>query len=176
MKIEIASDEVVYRGKVIDVHRVGVKTDDGKVVQREKVVMVEAVVILPLLADGRLVAIRNERFIPGEELLEFPAGKIDGDESPEAAAHRELEEETGYSAGCLVKLGGFYSAPGISTEYLHAFLATELTAGPQRLEGYERIQVYPIEPQRLASMIASGEMHDSKSLSTYLLWQLRGSM
>ena len=175
MKSKIASDEIVYHGKIIDVHQVGVKMDDGKMALREKVVMTEAVVILPLLADGRLVAIRNERFIPGEEMWEFPAGKIDGDESPEAAAARELEEETGYSAACLVKLGGFYSAPGISTEYLHAFLATELTAGPQRLEGYERIQVYPLEPPVLASMIASGEMHDSKSLSTYLLWQLRGS-
>ncbi|KKM21799.1 hypothetical protein LCGC14_1631810 [marine sediment metagenome] len=174
MKSKVVSDEVVYTGRICRVHQVGLEMDTGEVVPRDLVWFSDAVVVVPVLADGSVVLIRNERFAGGEELLELPAGKLDRqDEPPEAAAARELTEETGYTAAHLERLGGFYSCPGAVTEYLHVFCATELTAGEQALEGYERIRVQTVSEDRLREMIAEGELHDAKSIAAYALWRLR---
>jgi ADP-ribose pyrophosphatase len=177
MDDRIVSDELVYAGTVVRLHKVGLKVSarqgGGAIVSRDLVEMVDAAVIVPVCPDGRLVLVRNERFAVGEELLEFPAGKIDGDEDPAACAERELQEETGYTAKRLVPLGGFFTSPGAISEYIHAFLATGLTAGPQKLEAYENIRTELVDPRRLGEMIAAGELHDAKSIAAYALWRLR---
>jgi ADP-ribose pyrophosphatase len=174
MRSRVVKDELVYTGRICRVHKVGVRMDSGEVIDRDLVELANAVVIVPVLPDGSLVLIRNERFAVNEELLEFPAGKLDApDEDPAEAARRELGEETGYTAGKVEPLGGFYTAPGSMTEWMMPFLATDLRPGPQRLEGYERIKVQTIRPERLAEMIAAGELHDGKSISAWALWQLR---
>ncbi len=174
MKSEIVKDELIYTGKVCRVHKIGLRMDTGEVVPRDLVEFDNAVVVVPVLADGSVVLIRNERFAVGEDLYEFPAGKLDRrDEAPEDCASRELTEETGYTAGRLEKLGGFYSCPGAATEYLHAFAAVELTAGRQRLEEHERIEVELVGPERIDEMIRSGELHDAKSISAWAMWRLK---
>ena len=97
-----------------------------------------AVVIAPLDDEERLLLVTQYRLAAGGVLLELPAGTLDVHdgvvEDPSDAASRELEEETGYRAGRMEKLGGFYSAPGFLTEYLSLFLATDLRpAGEDRL-------------------------------------------
>ncbi len=175
MKSRIVSSELVYAGAICRVRKVGLETADGEVVPRDLVEMDDAVVVVPVLADGAVVLIRNERFAVGEELWEFPAGKLDSPaESPEACAARELAEETGYAAGRLEPLGGFYSCPGLLTEYLHVFLASDLRPGRQALEAHERIQPVRVELNRLRDMIAAGELHDAKSIAAYALWRLKG--
>jgi ADP-ribose pyrophosphatase len=174
MKSRIVSDEVVYTGSICRVHKVNLQMDNGRVVPRDLIEFADAVVVVPVLEDGSVVLIRNERFAVGEELYEFPAGKLDSDrEAPEACAGRELAEETGYRAGRLERIGGFFSCPGAVTEYLHVFLATELTGGDQALEGYERIRPEVVSPQRLGEMILGGELHDAKSIAAYTLWRMR---
>ena len=173
MNHKVVSDELVYTGRICRVHRVGLEMDTGEVVPRDLVEFADAVVIVPLLDDGSLVLIRNERFAVGEELYEFPAGKLEAGEAPESCAARELAEETGYAAGRMQRLGGFYSCPGAVTEYLHVFLATELTGGGQSLEAHERISVEVVSQHRLEEMIAGGELHDAKSIAAHALWRLR---
>ena len=172
MDSKIVRDEVVYDGRVCRVHSISLEMDTGEVVPRDLVEFADAVVIVPVLPDGSIVLIRNQRFAVGEELLELPAGKLEDREDPELCAARELTEETGYTAGRLERLGGFYSAPGAITEFLHVFLATELTAGEQQLEGYERITVETATPKRLREMIATSELHDAKSIAACALWWL----
>jgi len=173
MNSKVGRDKIVYTGQICRVHNIGLEMDDGQDVSRDLVEFADAVVVVPLRPDGSVVLIRNERFAVGEELLELPAGKLDGDEQPETCAARELAEETGYAASALEKLSGFYSAPGAITEYLHVFAATGLTPGPQRLEAYERIAVEVVEPERVDEMIASGRLHDAKSIAAWTLWRLR---
>ena len=148
--------------------------DDGAEVDRDLVELAEAAVIVPVLPDGSVGLIRNERFAVGEVLFELPAGKLDGEEPAESAAARELTEETGYVAGRMERLGGFYTSPGAITEYIHAFLATELEEGTQRLEASERITREPVRPERLAEMIRTGEVHDAKTIAAWSLWQFGG--
>ena len=172
MKSRIVKDEVVYTGKICRVHKINLEMAPGQVVDRDLVELSDAVVIVPVLADSSVVMIRNERFAVGQDLLEFPAGKIDGDEDPHACAARELAEETGYSAGSLIRLGGFYTSPGAITEYIHAFLATNLVEGEQNLEAHERINVEIVGYSQLVEMIRSGELHDAKSIAAWALWRV----
>ena len=174
MNSRIVSDEVVHRGRICRVHKIALRMDTGEVVPRDLIEFGDAVVVVPVLGDGSVVLIRNERFAVGEELLELPAGKLDGAEDPSAAAARELAEETGYSAGRLERLGGFYSCPGAIDEYLHVFLATDLAAGRQNLEAHERIRLEIVPPRRLTEMIVAGELHDAKSIAALSLWRLAG--
>lgn len=78
----------------------------------------------------------------GEKALsvEFPGGVIDAGESPEEAARRELEEETGYKAGKLIKLGSSNPNPALFSNHVHFFLAEDLTpTGIQHLDADEFI-------------------------------------
>jgi ADP-ribose pyrophosphatase len=95
-----------------------------------------SVMIVPVTADGLLVLIRQYRHNLKSHQLEFPAGTMNETEQPEAAARRELEEETGYTPADgtrLAPLGSFYSLPSETNKYTHVFLASPVIAtGPAR--------------------------------------------
>jgi len=173
VKERFHSDELVYDGRIMKVHRVGVPMRDGRVVMRELVCYSGAVVILPVLDDGRIVLLRNRRFAVDETLWELPAGMIEPDEEPQHAAPRELAEETGYTAGRISKLGQFFTGPGTCNEVMHAFVATKLTAGPQALEPYEEIEVAAVAAEEVRAMVADGRIHDAKTIAALALYWLR---
>jgi ADP-ribose pyrophosphatase len=90
-------------------------------------------------------------------------------ELPEVSAQREMREEIGMGAGKLHRIGGFYLAPGYSTEYLHIFLASELYPAPLPGDQDEFLSVEKV-PARLALELAeSGQIQDAKSLAA-LFW------
>jgi len=167
------SHELIFDGTVAKGYAVEVRMDDGCVVRRDYFHYGGAVVILPVLADGSIVLISNYRFAVDEHLLELPAGMLGADEEPADCAARELTEETGYSAGRVEKLGAFYSGPGTTDETMHAFLATELTAGDQNLETYERITVEVYSQDQVRRMVADGVIHDAKTIAALGLYWLR---
>ena len=166
-------DEIVFKGRVAEVHKVGVRMPDGRVVQRDWIRYNGAAVILPILDDGSIVLIRNYRFAVEETLYELPAGRIEDGEDPAVGASRELTEETGYSAGRIEKLGQFYSGPGTCDELMHVFAAMDLSAGTQRLETYEQIETDIRSEADVRAMVADGRIHDGKTIATLGLWWLR---
>lgn len=162
------ADGTVFHGVKFDVERRSVPTADGGTAMREVVVHPGAVVVLPLLDDGRIVMIRNHRFAVEETLWELCAGTLEEGESPAETAARELVEETGYRAERIEPLTTFYTSPGICDERMHAFLATGLSAVGQDLEETERIEVELVSRARALEMVASGELKDGKSIATLL--------
>jgi len=161
-------------GPIFSVERRQFHREGGKVVTRDVVVHPGAVTILPVLQDGRIVLIRNYRFATQRQLLELPAGTLEPDEPPEQCALRELEEETGYRAGRIEPLCEFYTTPGICTERMWVFLATDLTRTQQNLQGHEEIDVAIIDAHEARRMLRDGEIEDGKTiaaLGTYFLRQ-----
>jgi ADP-ribose pyrophosphatase len=127
------------------------------------------VVVVPVLADGRVVMERIHRYTVGRSLLECPSGGLDG-EDPIAAAHRELEEETGYRARHMAHLGSFYGSTGISNERFHVCLATVLSQdGTIEREATEQmeIELHPLATLRERSL--RGEIEDAASAFALVL-------
>jgi len=158
--------ELVFDGAIARAYRVGLKMDDGKVVERDFFRYPGAAVILPVLDDGSIVLIRNYRFAVDEHLYELPAGMLEPGEDPHVCAGRELIEETGYTAAKIEKITEFYTGPGTTDEMMYCYLATELTAGQQDLEIYERISVETHSDEAVRRMVADGTIHDAKTIAT----------
>lgn len=167
--------ETVFRGVKFDVERRRVPTGDGGTALREVVLHPGAVVVLPILDDGRIVMIRNHRFAVGETLWELCAGTLEEGESPAETAARELVEETGYRAERLEPLTTFYTSPGICDERMYAFVAKGLTEVGQDLEEGERIEVEVVRYERVLEMVASGDVQDAKSMVALLLYHIISS-
>ncbi|MCH7580364.1 MAG: NUDIX hydrolase [Chloroflexi bacterium] len=130
------------------------------------------VTLLPIDAEGNVLFVSQYRHPIGRVLLELPAGTLDSGEDPEVCAQRELQEETGYRAANIERIGGFYSAPGYCTEYLPVYLCTELVES--RLQGDEdSIELVRIPFDDALRMVAAGEIEDAKSLAALLLYNLR---
>jgi ADP-ribose pyrophosphatase len=146
-------------------------TDEkGRSVRREIVRHPGAVVIVPVLADGRLVLIRNYRIAVDDRLWELPAGKLEEGEEPQRAAGRELEEETGYRAGRIRPLTAFFTSPGFADELIHAFIAEDLTFVGQNLEPGEQIEAEALGRDEVLAMIADGRIRDGKTIAAVLMW------
>lgn len=127
------------------------------------------VTLLPIDAEGNVLFVSQYRHAIGRVLLELPAGTLEDGEDPEVCAQRELQEETGFRAVNIERLGGFYSAPGYCTEYLPTFLCTDLS--PSKLQGDEdSIEVVTIPLDKALEMAGAGEIEDAKSLAALLLY------
>ncbi len=130
------------------------------------------VTLLAIDDEDRLLFVRQHRHATGRWLLELPAGTLDAGETPEACAERELQEETGYRPQRIERLGGFYTAPGFMTEYLHVFLCTELVES--RLQGDEdTIHLERLSLDDALRRIAAGEIEDAKTSAALLLYLRR---
>ncbi len=138
---------------------------DGRSITREVVVHPGAVVILPILDARQIVMIRNFRHTVEQELWELPAGTAEPNEAAIDTARRELEEETGYRAGTMTPLTEFYTSPGVLTERMFAFVATELKSVGQRLEVGERIVAEVVELERACRWLVNGELRDGKTIA-----------
>jgi ADP-ribose pyrophosphatase len=167
---------LLHRGRKFDFEMVEFTGADGKRIRREVVRHPGAVVVLPVMDDGRIVLIRNHRASVDQELWELPAGTLAAGEEPAACAGRELEEETGFAAGRLEPLGRFYTSPGLSDELMWAFLATGLRHVGQRLEEDERLTVHVMGLDTVREMIERGDVVDGKTILTVLLADRRGDL
>ncbi|MBF8299391.1 MAG: nudF-B [Dehalococcoidia bacterium] len=166
----VASTQRMYEGRVINLRVDTLDVGNGKTVKREIVEHPGAIVIAALDHQGRVLMVRQYRHAVARKLLELPAGTIESGEDPAATAARELQEETGFQATEMQRLGGFFSAPGFCTEFLHVFIARGLR--PSRLQGDEdeEIEVVAMELNEVKRLIVTGEIVDAKTVAgLYLL-------
>ncbi len=164
------SRETVFDGKLIKVLKEMVRLPDGNVRPREIVVHPGAVALVVVDQDEKLVLVRQYRRATDKVLLEIPAGTRESDEDAEACARREVQEEVGYAAGRVERLGGFYSAPGFCTEYLDCYLLTDLKESRLQPDDDEKIEVVKLSSEEARDAIQRGEICDAKSICGILLW------
>jgi ADP-ribose pyrophosphatase len=165
----VVDSQLIYEGRIVRFRVDTVVLPDGSRSTREVIGTPGAVVIVPLTDDGQVRMVRQYRSAIGEYLLELPAGTLEPNESPEQAAPRELAEETGDRAARWRRLAGFYTVPGICDEYLHLFLATDLTPGQTNQEADEFIEVVTLPLSEALAMVRQGEIRDAKTIIGLLM-------
>ena len=163
------SGEQVWRGRFLDVRRDVIVQPDGHTATREYIVHPGAVMVVPLLDDGRLVIERQYRYPMGRVMTEFPAGKLDAGEAPLQCARRELAEETGYTASEWARAGLLHNAIAYSTEGIEIWFARGLSAGVARLEAGEFLEVGSASLEELEALAYDGALTDGKTLAG-MLW------
>ncbi len=163
------ASEGLLQGRFLRVQRDTVALPDGQQATREFIRHPGAVMVLPLLDDGRLLMERQWRHPLQRVLLEFPAGKLDAGESPLACGQRELLEETGYRAQEWAHAAWMHNAPAYSDEGIDVWFARGLQAGPQHLDEGEFIETVAMSADELDTLAGRGELTDAKTL-VGLLW------
>lgn len=157
----------VFEGRVFSVEIGRVPFPDGSAHEVTIVRHRPSVVLIPVLADGRVLLIRQFRPSLNRMLWEFPAGSIEPGEPLETAAIRECAEETGFVPGAVERLAAHHPAPGFCDELLVFFRATELVdAGadsPYHADDDEQIEARPFTLAEARAMVARGEIEDLKT-------------
>lgn len=166
------SSELVYSGIFLNVCRDKVECPDGREAAREYLRHPGAVVIIPVLEDGRFLFERQFRYPLGRVFIEFPAGKIDAGEAPLRCAMRELEEETGYRADDWAHLGVMHPCIGYSDEKIEIFLARGLNYVGHNWDEGEFLEFVEMAPQEAADAVLDGRITDAKTI-TALFWAER---
>lgn len=160
----VVDTELAYEGSFLKVSRDHVRLPNGAVATREYIRHPGAVVILPILDDGRILLERQFRYPMGRVFIEFPAGKIDPGEAPLDCAKRELQEETGYTARDWQFLTTIHNAIAYSDEHLDLFIARGLSAGPARLDDEEFLETFSATLPELMELVRSGQVTDVKTV------------
>jgi 8-oxo-dGTP pyrophosphatase MutT (NUDIX family) len=166
----VVSSEPVFRGRMIGLRVDTLFTSQGTTYTREVVEYGVAVVLVPVDDDGRLLMVRQYRHPAGAWLLELPAGGVDAhDDSHEAAAQRELREETGHR-GTLTRIGGMYLAPGYSEEYQEIYAATDLVEDPLDPDDDEDLRLERVPLDEALALVDAAQIRDAKSIAALLMY------
>jgi ADP-ribose pyrophosphatase len=166
----VIETERKFDGRMVGLRVDTLRTADGATHTREVVEYGVAVVLVPVDADGRLLMVRQYRHPTGAWLLELPAGGVDEtDASNEAAAQRELREETGHR-GTLKRIGGMYLAPGYSEEYQEIFAATDLAEDALDPDADEDLRLERVSLDDALALVDAEQIRDAKSIAALLMY------
>ncbi len=165
MNYKLLKSEIRYKGKVFD-HQVDeIEYESGNKGIREIAIHPGGAVVVPVKDDGKIILVKQFRYPLQKTLIELPAGKLDKGEDPLVCATRELEEETGYKAKQINKLGEIYTAPGYCTEVLHIYSAFGLVPGNHnREEGEQEMEILEFTIEEVEKMILDGAITDAKTI------------
>lgn len=166
------SSENIFDGTLLHVRRDTVCLPNGKQAVREWIHHPGAAAVLPVLPNGNVILVRQFRYPIGQVTLEVPAGKLDAvGEDPLHCAQRELSEETGYTAERYEKLTTIATTVGFSNEYIHLYLARDLTVGAQHTDADEFVNVVSMPFSDALAMVGSGEIIDAKTMISLMMAQ-----
>ena len=155
-----------FHGKIMTVRVDDALLPNGKPCKREVCEHVGGVGVLPIDENRMVTLVRQYRYPYETTTLEIPAGKMyQGPENAENCGRRELSEETGLVAGTMIPMGEIWPSPGFMDERLHLFCAKELTQGEVHPDEDEFVEIVRMPFEELCQRIASGEIHDAKTVA-----------
>ncbi|MEK8127495.1 NUDIX hydrolase [Paenibacillus filicis] len=168
------STQPIFEGKIISLQVDTVRLPDGGEATREIVKHPGAVAVLALTVDHKMIVVEQYRKPLEKSQIEIPAGKLDSGEDPLEAARRELQEETGYTAGSIRHVASFYTSPGFADELLHLYVAEELNGGEARPDEDEFLEVWGITLDEAKALIREQRISDAKTILAVYAWNLYG--
>ncbi|MDR0251257.1 MAG: NUDIX hydrolase [Burkholderiales bacterium] len=169
----VIDSTVVFDGVLLHARRDTVRLPNGSTTVREYIRHPGAALIVPIFDDGRLLLERQFRYPSQAVFIEFPAGKLDPDETPLATAQRELREETGYEASRWHAFGKIHPLLAYSDEIIYLFAAEGLTLNESRRDADEFLELITMTPAEVAVAIERGDITDAKTLCAFSLWRGR---
>lgn len=158
------SGQEILKGRFLHAFRDTVRLPDGSETTREYVIHPGAVMVIPMLDDGRLVMERQFRYPMGKVMVEFPAGKIDPGEDRLECAKRELLEETGYTAREWARAGVLHPVISYSTEFIEVWFCRGLMLTQSQLDAGEFLEVFTATQEELLGGCRDGTITDAKTL------------
>ncbi len=164
MTVIINSSEKLYEGRVFELVRENISLPNGARIDIDILKHPGAAAIVALTEKNEVVLIRQYRHAVGDFMWEIPAGTLDSEEGHLTCAGRELEEETGYRADRMRKIGEIVPVPGYSDERIHVYLASGLSKGDARPEQDELLSVHVAPFEDALEMIHKGEIFDGKTV------------
>ncbi|MBS2969500.1 NUDIX hydrolase [Metabacillus sp. KIGAM252] len=169
------SSEQIYSGKIIDLYVQEVELPNGKTSKREIIKHPGAVAVIALTSDGKILMVEQFRKALERTLVEIPAGKLEKGEKPETTAVRELEEETGYTAGSIDHLISFYTSPGFADELVHLYITEDLIPLKNKasLDEDEFVELMEVTLEEAEEMVANGRIYDAKTAYAVQYLKLR---
>ena len=159
------SSKIVFEGRAVKLRVDTIQMPDGRQTTREIVEHGACIAVVAVDEQNNVLLVSQYREAVEKELLEIPAGGIDPGEDVETAVKREMQEETGYLPQKLENLGGYYLAPGYSTEYLHLYLAGDLLPSRLMAEDTEGIKIVRVPVSQIRKLLTSGKICDGKSIA-----------
>lgn len=173
-KSRLISSKIAYKGRVFTVVSDKVEEADGSVHVRDVIRHNGSVVVLAMdestsPRDPEIVFVRQYRHATGQILIELPAGRVEPDEAPLAAAKREMAEETGYKAKKWSLLSKYFASPGFLGEWMQIYLARDIKAGTAAPEPDEHIEVIRLRLSEALALIMANKIHDGKTIIGLML-------
>lgn len=165
----IIDSEPVFKGGFLNVEAVNIMLPDGNRTVHEVVRHPGAVAVVALNENGEVLLVRQYRTALERVTVEIPAGKLERGEDPLRAAQRELQEETGYTAGRMDYLMPVAVAAGYSDEIIHLYMATELTAGQAHPDEDEFVAAEWVALDKLVDSVLDARIEDSKTVIAALI-------
>lgn len=171
---ETLESKVIYDGPIFRIRKDKVTAVGGKTAYRDILEHNGGAVILAVQEDGKILMVKQFRKALEREVLELPAGKIDGNEDPMDTATRELQEETGYTAKNIRHLTTITPSCGYTTELLYIYFCTDLTPGETHFDDTEDLDLYEYTADELVRMILDGSIQDAKTIAGILYARTAG--
>lgn len=171
-KYERLNRELIHKGAIIDYYQDTVKIPNGNVAKWDFIKHKGAAAVIPVKEDGTIIMVRQFRNALDRETLEIPAGGLNSTEEPtDAAAMRELEEETGYKTDKLELLLSLRTTVAFCNEKIDVYVATELKPSKQHLDEDEYLDVVSFSIDELIQMIYDCKIQDSKTVAALLAYK-----
>jgi ADP-ribose pyrophosphatase len=169
-RLRVLSSVILCKGRVFTVRHDEIIEPSGLKATRDIVAHPGSVVVIPVLEDGRIVLIRQFRYAAGQYLWELVAGHKEPGEDPAKGAHRELMEETGYTAKRVRKLFAIFPSPGLLGERMDIYLAEGLTKGKAKPEDDEKISTKIVTLAEAERWIREAKICDAKTIAGLLYY------
>lgn len=125
--------------------------------------------VIPVMADGRVLTVKQYRYLCSKESIEFPCGSVKDGATYDETARQELAEETGYSAMRVMFAGEFSPYNGVTDEMCHVYLALDLQhvgGTPDETEEFEHL---PLAVSEIDRLISEGVIWDGMSIAAWVL-------